>query len=71
MSGATRAPGIDGMTVKELGAYLQDHWPGIRFRLLDGTYEPQLVRRVEIPKVPAGFACSASRRCLTALSSRR
>ena len=48
------APGIDGMTVAELGAYLNDHWPEIKFRLLDGTYEPQPVRRVEIPKASGG-----------------
>jgi len=47
------APGIDGMTVEDLSAHLKDHWPTIRARLLDGSYEPQPVRRVEIPK-PAG-----------------
>ena len=48
------APGIDGMTVEELGAYLKDHWPETKSRLLDGTYEPQPVRRVEIPKASGG-----------------
>ncbi len=48
------APGLDGMTVEELGAHLKDHWPEIRSRLLGGTYEPQLVRRVEIPKASGG-----------------
>ena len=48
------APGIDGMTVGELGGYLKDHWPETRSRLLDGTYEPQPVRRVEIPKASGG-----------------
>jgi RNA-directed DNA polymerase len=47
------APGIDGMTVVALGAHLKGHWPTIRAQLLDGSYEPQPVRRVEIPK-PAG-----------------
>ena len=47
------APGIDGMTVDELTPYLKEHWPAIRAQLLDGTYRPQPVRRVEIPK-PAG-----------------
>jgi RNA-directed DNA polymerase len=47
------APGIDGMTVEELTPYLKEHWPAIRAQLLDGTYRPQPVRRVEIPK-PAG-----------------
>ena len=48
------APGVDGMTVGDLGAYLKDHWPEIRSRLLDGTYAPQPVRRVEIPKASGG-----------------
>ena len=48
------APGVDGMTVGELGAHLRSHWPEIRSRLLDGTYEPQPVRRVEIPKASGG-----------------
>src|SRR5205823_4818465 len=47
------APGIDGMTVEELTPYLKEHWPAIRAQLLDGSYRPQPVRRVEIPK-PAG-----------------
>jgi RNA-directed DNA polymerase len=47
------APGIDGMTVEELGAYLKEHWPRIRDELLGGTYQPQPVRRVDIPK-PGG-----------------
>jgi RNA-directed DNA polymerase len=42
--------GIDGMTVGQLTDYLKQHWPGIREQLLNGTYEPKPVRRVEIPK---------------------
>ncbi len=48
------APGIDGMTVDDLGDHLQGHWAEIRSRLLDGTYTPQPVRRVEIPKASGG-----------------
>lgn len=44
------APGIDGMTVDELPQYLKEHWPEIRAQLAAGTYCPQPVRRVEIPK---------------------
>jgi group II intron reverse transcriptase/maturase len=44
------APGIDGMTVDELPDYLRHHWVGIRAQLVAGTYSPQPVRRVEIPK---------------------
>jgi RNA-directed DNA polymerase len=46
--------GVDGMTVGELSAYLKKHWPSIRAQLLDGTYKPQPVRRVEIPKASGG-----------------
>src|SRR6202047_4374372 len=48
------SPGIDGMTVEELPGYLQQHWPGIREQLLNGTYDPQPVRRVEIEKPDGG-----------------
>lgn len=44
------AAGIDGMTVEQLMAYCREHWARIREELLSGTYEPQPVRRVEIPK---------------------
>ena len=44
------APGVDGMSVEELWAFCQKHWPAIRERLLKGTYVPQPVRKVEIPK---------------------
>src|SRR5437016_1224169 len=44
------APGIDGMTVKQLAGHLLTHWAGIRQQLLEGTYQPRPVRRVEIPK---------------------
>ena len=49
------APGIDGMTVDDLGAYLKTHWPTIRAALLEGTYAPQPVRRTEIPKPGGGI----------------
>ena len=48
------SPGIDGMKVGELPGYLKQHWPAIREQLLSGTYEPQPVRRVEIPKPDGG-----------------
>lgn len=44
------APGIDGMTVEALPAYLKQHWPALREQLVTGRYRPQPVRRVEIPK---------------------
>ncbi len=44
------APGIDGMAVEEFPAFARKHWPAIRQALLDGTYQPSAVRRVEVPK---------------------
>ena len=49
------APGVDGMTVDDLAPYRKDHWPAIRTRLLEGTYRPLPVRRVEIPKAAGGL----------------
>ncbi len=46
--------GIDGRTVDELPAYLKTHWPEIREQLLTGQYEPQPIKRVEIPKPEGG-----------------
>src|SRR5437667_3035875 len=47
--------GIDGMTVERLPVYLKQHWPTIREQLLRGTYQPQPVKRVEIPKPDGGM----------------
>jgi RNA-directed DNA polymerase len=47
--------GIDGMTIEQLPAYLKQHWPTIREQLLSGTYRPQPVKRVEIPKPDGGI----------------
>src|SRR5258707_1111675 len=47
------APGIDGITVKQLPGILKARWSEIEDQLLQGRYQPQPVRRVKIPK-PAG-----------------
>ena len=47
-------PGVDGMTIDAARDYLREHWPSIRSQLLDGTYQPQPVKRVEIPKPDGG-----------------
>lgn len=47
--------GIDGMTVDELTHYLKDNWPKIKAQLLQGRYQPQPVRRVQIPKPGGGI----------------
>jgi len=46
--------GVDGMTVNELPEFLKQHWPAIREQLLSGTYKPEPVKRVEIPKPDGG-----------------
>ena len=48
------APGVDGMKVGDLKAYLKTHWPTHKQELLDGTYQPLPVRKVEIPKSGGG-----------------
>jgi RNA-directed DNA polymerase len=47
--------GIDGITVDRLPAHLKKHWPTIREQLLAGAYQPQPVKRVEIPKPDGGM----------------
>ena len=47
--------GIDNMTVDQLKPYLWDNWEQIKRELLDGTYKPKAVRRVEIPKPDGGI----------------
>jgi group II intron reverse transcriptase/maturase len=48
------AAGVDALTVSEFKAHLQQHWPTIKGRLLAGTYQPQPVRRVDLPKPQGG-----------------
>jgi RNA-directed DNA polymerase len=54
VKGNKGSPGIDGMKVGELSDYLKQHWLMIREQLISGTYQPQPVRRVEIPKPDGG-----------------
>jgi RNA-directed DNA polymerase len=49
------SPGVDGKTSDETWDYLREHWPTIREQLLTGTYTPQPVKRVEIPKPEGGI----------------
>lgn len=49
------SPGVDGMRVEQLPGYLKEHWPAIREQLLAGTYKPQPVKRVAIPKPDGGM----------------
>lgn len=48
------ASGVDEMPVEQLKPYLQEHWAQIKESLLNGTYQPQAVRCVEIPKPNGG-----------------
>ena len=43
------------MTVEELPGYLKEHWPDDPGAAADGTYQPQPVKRVEIPKPDGGM----------------
>jgi RNA-directed DNA polymerase len=47
-------PGIDGMKTEELNGHLLKHWPKIHGKLMEGTYVPSPVRRVEIAKPNGG-----------------
>jgi RNA-directed DNA polymerase len=49
------APGVDGMTVEKLAEYFGRYEAELRWQLLDGSYRPQPVRRVEIPKPDGGM----------------
>ena len=49
------SPGIDGMKVEELARHLEGNWQRLREELLAGTYQPQTVKRVEIPKPGGGI----------------
>jgi len=48
------APGVDGITVDELGDYLKANWEEIREKICQGKYKPSAVRRVSIPKPNGG-----------------
>ena len=48
------APGIDGMRIEDFPAHAREHWSVIRQSLSDGSYRPQPVRRVTIPKPDGG-----------------
>jgi RNA-directed DNA polymerase len=48
------SPGVDGMSVDQLPDHLRAHWPRLREDLLAGRYQPQPVRRCEIPKATGG-----------------
>ena len=65
------SPGVDGMGVEELTGYLREHWPAIREQMLEGSYVPRPVKRVEIPKRGGGVRKLGIPTVLDRLSSRR
>jgi RNA-directed DNA polymerase len=50
----TGAAGVDRMSIDEMPEYLREQWGGIRESLMEGTYQPSPVLRVEIPKPSGG-----------------
>ena len=48
------AAGVDGMSVHDLKAWIAQHKDELIASLLDGSYQPQAVRGVEIPKPSGG-----------------
>jgi group II intron reverse transcriptase/maturase len=48
------APGVDRLSVSEFKPWLQQHWVRVRQDLLMGVYQPEAVRKVEIPKPQGG-----------------
>jgi RNA-directed DNA polymerase len=49
------APGVDGMTIHDLAAWIGEYKEELIASLLDGSYQPQSVRRVDIPKPGGGM----------------
>lgn len=47
--------GVDGLSVGQTAEYLQVHWPQVKGQLCAGSYRPQPVRRVQIPKPGGGM----------------
>ena len=48
------AAGVDGLSIDETAERLRTEWPSVREQLLHGTYRPQPVRRVTLPKPDGG-----------------
>ena len=48
------APGVDGLTIADFPAWFREHGAQVRAALIEGTYQPAAVRRVDIPKAGGG-----------------
>jgi RNA-directed DNA polymerase len=49
------APGVDGMTIQDLAGWITQHKEELIASLTEGSYQPQPVRRVDIPKAGGGM----------------
>lgn len=49
------ASGVDGVTLDELVDYMKENWSDIQTQIRNRTYQPQPVKRVEIPKPNGGI----------------
>ena len=49
------APGIDAMSVEDLASHLKEQWQQVKEALLEDRYQPQAVKRVDIPKPGGGM----------------
>jgi len=49
------APGVDEISVPEFKDWLKVRWPSVKKALLEGSYLPRAVRRVDIPKPSGGM----------------
>ena len=47
--------GVDGVTVDELNFYMEINWERIKQEIREGSYQPQSVLGVEIPKAKGGL----------------
>lgn len=50
VKGNKGAPGVDGITVYQLKSHMEKYLQPLKQKLMEGTYQPQPVKRVAIPK---------------------
>jgi RNA-directed DNA polymerase len=47
-------PGIDNMSIDDFEFFANEHWQGLKEKLIAGSYQPLPVKRVRIPKPDGG-----------------